>query len=293
MANVVFGLGSFGETDVASAATCDIGAASTIFVRITGSVTITSFGPGTNRWRFIRFAAPLTLTHNAVSLQLPTNASIAVEAGDTCVARSTAGGDWIVVQYQRDTGAALVASPYASGRFYPLYPGTSITTNAVLTPDTVISLVPFELRRPMAITSLSVRVITGVASSAVKMGIWASNPATGAPTGLPISGLVSNTGQSTATSSTTATISPGGATIGPGLYWYGAAFTLAPSMYAIAASSNLVASLYGRSAVSSAVSSAYTTPFTYGSDITALNLTGATLTDQTNNTGVPIVFAGT
>lgn len=109
MADIAIGLGSFTETDVASAATCDIGAVSTIKVRITGSVTITSFGSSTNRIRFIRFADPLTLTHNAVSLRLPTNASIAVEAGDTCFAMSTAAGNWVVVQYQRDTGLPLNA----------------------------------------------------------------------------------------------------------------------------------------------------------------------------------------
>jgi hypothetical protein len=107
MADVPIGLGSFVETDVASAATCDIGAATTLKVRITGTTTITSFGTSPGRIRFIRFEDVLTLTHHAVSLILPTAANIVTTAGDTCMAWSGAGGNWIVVSYQRKSGEAL------------------------------------------------------------------------------------------------------------------------------------------------------------------------------------------
>lgn len=110
MADVAIGLGSYTETDVASASTCDIGAATTLKVRITGTTGITSFGTSANRIRFIRFAAALTLTHNGTSLILPTAANITTAAGDTCTAMSDASGNWRVTQYQLASGKALDVS---------------------------------------------------------------------------------------------------------------------------------------------------------------------------------------
>lgn len=89
------------EVDVASAGTCNILGAASEKVRITGTTTITSFGTGTNRVRYVRFAAALTLTHNATSLILPGAANIAVGAGDTCIVVSDASSNCRVYAYQR------------------------------------------------------------------------------------------------------------------------------------------------------------------------------------------------
>lgn len=86
-------------TDVASAATCDIGAAATDRIRITGSVSITSFGTSANKIRFVHFAAALTLTYNATSLILPDAANKAVEAGDAAIFSSDASGNWRCLSY--------------------------------------------------------------------------------------------------------------------------------------------------------------------------------------------------
>jgi hypothetical protein len=89
------------EVDVASAATTDIGAANSSNIRITGTTTITSFGSALNGVRrHVRFAAALTLTHNASSLILPGGANITIAAGDTAVAISLGSGNWVVVNYQ-------------------------------------------------------------------------------------------------------------------------------------------------------------------------------------------------
>lgn len=89
------------EVDVASAATCDIGAAPSENVRITGVVTITSFGTnglsGVHRW--VRFAGALTLTHNATSLILPSGANITTAANDRAEVVSLGGGNWLVRNY--------------------------------------------------------------------------------------------------------------------------------------------------------------------------------------------------
>lgn len=112
MADVTIGQGSFTSTDVASAGTCDIGATTTLKVRITGTTTITSFGTSANRIRFIYFTAALTLTHHGTSLVLPTGANITTAAGDSAIATSDASGNWLVRHYQRASGL-VVASPAA------------------------------------------------------------------------------------------------------------------------------------------------------------------------------------
>jgi len=102
------------ETAVASASTCDIGAALTTRVEITGTTTITSFGTVANRRRRIRFSGVLTLTHNVTTLILPTGANITTAAGDVCEAESDGSGNWRVTSYQRVSGTALAVSPGTS-----------------------------------------------------------------------------------------------------------------------------------------------------------------------------------
>ncbi len=101
-------------TDIASASTCNIGAATGNYVRITGTTTITRFGTvqaGTRR--IVRFAGALTLTHNATYLILPGGANIVTAAGDCAVFVSEGGNVWRCVVYQRANGTALVApAPY-------------------------------------------------------------------------------------------------------------------------------------------------------------------------------------
>jgi Cu/Ag efflux protein CusF len=96
-------------SDIASATTTNIGAATGTFVDITGTTTITGLGTiqaGTRR--ICRFTgAGLTLTYNATSLILPTNASIVTEAGDIAEFVSLGSGNWVCTNYTRDTGRAI------------------------------------------------------------------------------------------------------------------------------------------------------------------------------------------
>jgi len=108
-------------TDVASATTCDIGAAATSEVNITGTTTITGFG--TSNAGIVRcgtFAGILTLTHNGTSLILPGASNITTAAGDSFVARSLGSGNWRVMSYQR---AAI--APLSSGGLQLLNSGTA------------------------------------------------------------------------------------------------------------------------------------------------------------------------
>jgi hypothetical protein len=110
------GRGLSTEVSLASAATCDIGGAASMFVQITGTTTITSFG--TNYLpRVLRFAGALTLTHNATTLILPTGANITTAAGDMCLAVPVGTSGWRVLLY---TAAALVTgTPATSTGFWP------------------------------------------------------------------------------------------------------------------------------------------------------------------------------
>lgn len=102
------------EVDVASASTVNIGAENTCFLRVTGTTTITSFGTTYKGPRYIRFAAALTLTHNASTLILPTGANITTAAGDYAlvVPKATSGtaDGWAVAVYQKANGQALVSA---------------------------------------------------------------------------------------------------------------------------------------------------------------------------------------
>ena len=106
------GKGQSAEATVASAATADIGAASSPFVQITGTTGITSFGTTYSGARYVRFAGALTLTHNATTLILPAATNITTAAGDTLVAVPTGnpGAGWRVVVYQRADGTLLIGS---------------------------------------------------------------------------------------------------------------------------------------------------------------------------------------
>lgn len=95
-------------SDIASASTTDIGAATGNFVHITGTTTITALGTiqaGTRR--IVRFAGALTLTHNATSLILPTGANITTAADDVATFVSEGSGNWRCVNYMRASGKSI------------------------------------------------------------------------------------------------------------------------------------------------------------------------------------------
>lgn len=103
-------LGIEGATaDVASGSTTNIGAATSMNVRVTGTTTITAFdtvAAGIVRHGY--FAGILTLTHNGTSLILPGAANITTAAGDAFDAISLGSGNWKVLIYQKADGTPIV-----------------------------------------------------------------------------------------------------------------------------------------------------------------------------------------
>jgi hypothetical protein len=87
------------EVSIASAATSDLGAAASLFVQMTGSTTITSFGAAANLLRFVRFAGALTLTQNATSLKLLCGSDRLTQAGDSGLYASDSSGNWREISY--------------------------------------------------------------------------------------------------------------------------------------------------------------------------------------------------
>lgn len=137
-------------SDIASAATTDIGAATGNFVHVTGTTTITALGTiqaGTRR--IVRFAGALILTHNATSLILPTGANITTAANDVATFVSEGSGNWRCVNYMRADGSALASG--LSGTSNEIAYFNSATSVSSLSTSTYPSLT--ELSRLKGVTS--------------------------------------------------------------------------------------------------------------------------------------------
>lgn len=95
-------------SDIASATTTDIGAATGNFVDVTGTTTITGLGTvQAGTIRFVRFTGILTLTHDNTALILPTTANITTASNDRAIFASLGSGNWICLAYQRADGTPL------------------------------------------------------------------------------------------------------------------------------------------------------------------------------------------
>jgi len=96
---------------IASAATTDIGAATSNVVIISGTTTITGLGTiAAGAERCVTFSGALTLTHNATSLILPGGANITTASGDVAYFASLGAGNWRCTGYQKANGQSVAAS---------------------------------------------------------------------------------------------------------------------------------------------------------------------------------------
>lgn len=103
-------------SDIASATSTAIGAATGEFVDVTGTTTITSFDTiAAGIVRTVRFTGALTLTHNATSLILPGSANITTANGDTAIFRSLGSGNWKCIAYQPVNGSTVTGTFVDSG----------------------------------------------------------------------------------------------------------------------------------------------------------------------------------
>jgi len=116
-------------TDILSATTTDIGAATGTVVDVTGTTTITGLGTAqAGTMRIVRFTGSLTLTHNGTSLILPTGANIITAAGDVAIFISLGSGNWYCALFQRESGEPLYSPGRLIGVQYFSTPGTATYT---------------------------------------------------------------------------------------------------------------------------------------------------------------------
>ena len=109
-------LGAATIATVASAATTNVLGASSLFVTVSGTTTITSLGTGTLQFKIVRFSGALILTHNATSLILPSGANITTANGDCMVVISDSSSNARVVSYQKADGTAIVGAATWTGQ---------------------------------------------------------------------------------------------------------------------------------------------------------------------------------
>ncbi len=183
---------------------------------------------------------------------------------------------------------------YVAGSFYTFANGSTSGATAVGTFGTVVYMTPVgPLDVPFTISSMNILCITGAASSSVKMALWANDPKTGRPTGVPLVG--SNTGQSTATNATVPTIAVSQVLVPGVMYWAGTAFgTASPTCQSFSNANMVGNTTMGRRTLTGANNNiqGITAPFTFATDIMALDLTAATFTDAIGGVGVPVVWFG-
>lgn len=118
---------------IASAATVDIGAASSNVVAISGTTTVTGLGTiAAGARRTVRFLGSLTLTHNATSLILPNAASIATAVNDTAEFLSLGAGNWFCLRYSLATEKALPFSFNRSNILGTVGQTSGVPTGAII-----------------------------------------------------------------------------------------------------------------------------------------------------------------
>lgn len=89
------------EVTVASASTADVLGAASEFVAVSGTTTVTSFGTGTNRRRFVRATGAFKITHNATSLICPGGQDILCASGDTFILIADSSSNVRIYSFQR------------------------------------------------------------------------------------------------------------------------------------------------------------------------------------------------
>lgn len=121
-----------------------------------------------------------------------------------------------MVQINQSFRGRLRHPGYVTGQFYSTWFGPN-TTSALAAAD-VLYLYPFPIFAPVTLTTLFIRVSSGGAGSAVKMGIWGDSPISHRPLGAPL--IADNTGAAT-TGTGTITADITDTTLPEGWYWAG------------------------------------------------------------------------
>lgn len=181
------GLAQFGGygplTNIASAATTDLGTLPSHNANVTGNVTITSFGSTANTtypYYRITFAGGLTLTHNATSLILPGQANIVTATNDAAEAIFLGSGNWLITSYTKQNGTAVLSPTSlcgASGFSLQNNAGTP-NTNLDIAADSAVMINPtgnvpfFATAIAATINTTNVGVVNGLDTGSRASSTW-------------------------------------------------------------------------------------------------------------------------
>ena len=102
-------LAHYNATPIASASSVDLGAKLGLFLDISGTTTITSFGSTATAgiWKVLRFQGALSLTYNATSMILPGDADITTAADDVAIFYCVSAGNWMCAAYMTGNNRGL------------------------------------------------------------------------------------------------------------------------------------------------------------------------------------------
>lgn len=161
---------SFGSvyTNLASAATTDLGTVPSRSVNITGTTTITSFGSAASTdfpLYFVNFAGALTLTYDGTALIIPGAETITTVAGDSAVLRYLGSGNWRVIHYQRAGATGSVNPVPMIGLTWPTRLVVLVTSDSLVDIDaTQVTLTNGSLIYAANNVNLTVNIATSGAN---------------------------------------------------------------------------------------------------------------------------------
>ncbi len=194
------------DQTIASATTCDIGAATGENVIISGTTTITGLGTVANGViRRVKFTGALLLTYNATSLIIPGSANITTANGDTMEVESLGSGNWVVRSYMKRDGTPLVSSsaaPFSDATALIKGSGdtsklvrfevdglTTATTRVITVPDADITLARSD----------AAQTLTGVQTFSTDISVGGDVILTGAAKGIIFEGTTADAFETTLT----------------------------------------------------------------------------------------------
>jgi hypothetical protein len=182
---------------------------------------------------------------------------------------------------------------YLASKFYSTFRGIHNTGTAMAAADTLY-VYPFLVRAKLVVATLNIRVVTGGASSHLKMGLWANKYSSGSgqgrPFGAPLAAV--NTGQDS--SSTPTNVSAAAScTLHPGIYWAGAKCDgTGPQCVSISSTSYEIEELAGRGTFNGSTAlTGLSVAATFSSNMPTF-AGSESWTDVVGN-GIPIIRLGT
>lgn len=199
--------------------------------------------------------------------------------GQWATMRSVDVGDGVQVPLLR----AAAGPAYIAGT----YPLSLVHGSAAAVPAADVGYaLPFRVREVVTPASFGVRTQTGGVGSSFKIGVWANNPATMRPTGLPLT--ATNTGEGTASNNTTDLNAVPAYEFIPGVdYWVISKFTGTLPSIVMCGNTWLYTAILtgaGLGSAGSAVVTGYSTPLAYADNMTTTDLTSAVWTAVLSNT---------